>query len=73
MFLHFGWAIDAGVQYVSGEKDNFKLGISLRNIGSPMQFGEKDYLYEERIRIKRMEVIKSTMITERRVLNCHLF
>ena len=35
----FGWAIDAGVQYVSGEKDNFKLGISLRNIGSPMQFG----------------------------------
>jgi len=34
----FGFAIDAGVQYVSGEKDNFKLGISLRNIGSPMQF-----------------------------------
>lgn len=34
-----GIAIDAGVQYVSGEKDNFKLGISLRNIGSPMKFG----------------------------------
>lgn len=34
----FGFAIDAGVQYVSGEKDNFKLGISLRNVGSPMQF-----------------------------------
>lgn len=34
----FGLAIDAGVQYVSGEKDNFKLGISLRNIGTPMRF-----------------------------------
>lgn len=35
----FGFAIDAGVQYVSGEKDNFRLGISLRNVGSPMTFG----------------------------------
>lgn len=35
----FGWAVDAGVQYVSGDEDNFKLGISLRNVGSPMQFG----------------------------------
>jgi hypothetical protein len=34
-----GVALDAGVQYVSGPKDNFKLGISLRNIGSPMAFG----------------------------------
>ena len=35
----FGLAIDAGVQYVAGQNDNFKLGISLRNIGSPMKFG----------------------------------
>ena len=35
----FGIAIDAGVQYVSGAKDNFKFGISLRNMGSPMKFG----------------------------------
>ncbi|MEM9549132.1 MAG: PorV/PorQ family protein [Bacteroidota bacterium] len=34
-----GFAIDAGVQYVSGERDEFKLGIALRNIGSPMEFG----------------------------------
>lgn len=34
-----GIALDAGVQYISGPKDNFKLGISLRNIGSPMAFG----------------------------------
>lgn len=33
-----GFAIDAGVQYVSGDKDEFKLGIALRNIGSPMEF-----------------------------------
>lgn len=35
----FGFAIDAGVQYVTGEKDNFKFGISLRNIGSRMTYG----------------------------------
>ncbi len=34
----FGFAIDAGVQYVSGPKDNFHLGISLRNVGSPLKF-----------------------------------
>lgn len=34
----FGFAIDAGVQYVTGEKDNFKFGIALRNMGSPMKF-----------------------------------
>lgn len=31
-------AIDAGVQYVTGENDNFKFGISLRNIGGKMRF-----------------------------------
>jgi opacity protein-like surface antigen len=35
----FGFALDAGVQYVTGEKDNFKFGVSLRNMGSPMKFG----------------------------------
>lgn len=34
-----GFAVDAGVQYVSGPEDNFKLGISLRNTGSTMAFG----------------------------------
>lgn len=34
-----GIAIDAGVQYVTGPKDNFKLGITLKNTGSPMAFG----------------------------------
>ena len=31
-------ALDAGVQYVTGEQDNFKFGISLRNIGGRLQF-----------------------------------
>lgn len=34
-----GVALDAGVQYVTGENDNFKFGISLRNVGTPMKFG----------------------------------
>ncbi|MBC7775845.1 MAG: PorV/PorQ family protein [Phycisphaerae bacterium] len=32
------FAIDAGVQYVTGENDNFKFGIALRNVGSKMHF-----------------------------------
>ena len=35
----FGGAIDAGVQYATGPKDNFKLGIALRNVGTRMRFG----------------------------------
>lgn len=31
-------ALDAGIQYVTGEKDEFKFGISLRNVGSRMKF-----------------------------------
>lgn len=33
-----GFALDAGVQYVSGANDEFKLGISLRNVGLGMRF-----------------------------------
>ncbi len=32
------FAVDAGVQYVTGEDDNFKLGISLRNVGGTLRF-----------------------------------
>lgn len=41
----FGFAVDAGVQYVTGEDDNFRLGISLRNIGSPMKFEGQGLAY----------------------------
>ena len=33
----FAVAIDAGVQYVTGARENFKIGIALRNVGSKMQ------------------------------------
>jgi hypothetical protein len=33
-----GFALDAGVQYVAGVDNRFKLGISLRNVGSRMRY-----------------------------------
>lgn len=33
-----GVGLDAGVQYVTGPQDNFKIGIALRNVGAPMKF-----------------------------------
>jgi hypothetical protein len=42
----FGFALDAGVQYVTGEKDNFRLGIALRNIGSPLKFEGEGLSFE---------------------------
>ncbi len=33
-----GIALDAGIQYVTGEHDNIHFGISLRNIGTPMRY-----------------------------------
>ena len=33
-----GVAFDAGVRYITGENDNIKFAISLKNVGAPMQF-----------------------------------
>jgi hypothetical protein len=33
-----GVAIDAGIQYVTGEKENIHFGISLKNVGPTMKF-----------------------------------
>ena len=33
-----GVALDAGIQYVTGEKDNLKFGIALKNVGPKMSF-----------------------------------
>ena len=33
-----GFAIDAGVQYVTGKYENFKIGVTLKNIGLPMSY-----------------------------------
>ncbi|NVO20211.1 MAG: PorV/PorQ family protein [Bacteroidetes bacterium] len=38
-----GVAIDAGIQYVTGEKENVKFGISLKNIGPTMKFRGDGY------------------------------
>ncbi len=34
----FGFCVDAGLQYVTGPKDNIHFGVSLRNVGTPMRF-----------------------------------
>jgi len=33
-----GVAIDAGIQYVTGEQENIKLGMTLKNVGTNMKF-----------------------------------
>lgn len=33
-----GFAIDAGIQYITGEKENIMFGISLKNVGTKMKF-----------------------------------
>jgi hypothetical protein len=33
-----GVALDAGVRYVTGERDQIKIGLSLKNVGPPMQY-----------------------------------
>lgn len=33
-----GVAIDAGIQYITGTNENIKLGVALKNIGTPMRY-----------------------------------
>ena len=33
-----GIALDAGVQYITGSKDQIKFGVALKNVGAPMKF-----------------------------------
>lgn len=33
-----GFAIDAGVQYLTGPYKNFKIGVTMKNIGTPMKY-----------------------------------
>jgi hypothetical protein len=41
-----GVAIDAGIQYVTGEKENIKFGISLRNVGPKMKFSGDGFSFK---------------------------
>jgi hypothetical protein len=38
-----GFAIDAGVQYLSGPYENFKIGVTMKNIGLPMNYSGDGY------------------------------
>lgn len=38
-----GIAIDAGIQYITGEKEQIKFGITLRNVGPDMKFSGDGY------------------------------
>ncbi len=40
-----GLALDAGIHYVTGKKEEIKFGISLRNVGTPMKFGGDGLTY----------------------------
>ena len=33
-----GIALDAGIQYITGEKQQIKFGVALKNVGAPMKF-----------------------------------
>lgn len=40
-----GFALDAGIQYVTGPRDNLHFGVSIRNIGTPMRFGGDGFVF----------------------------
>lgn len=44
-----GFAIDAGVQYVTGDSDEFKFGVVLRNFGTPMKFSGQGLAFEQTV------------------------
>ncbi len=33
-----GFALDAGIQYIAGKFENFKIGVTLKNVGLPMSY-----------------------------------
>lgn len=41
----FGFALDAGIQYLLGKKENLRFGISVRNLGIPMRFRGQGFDY----------------------------
>jgi len=41
-----GAAFEAGVQYVTGEEDNFHFGVTLRNVGTNMRFTGEGFAFD---------------------------
>ncbi len=42
-----GFALDAGVQYVTGDRENFKFGVALKNFGTPMKFSGQGLAFDQ--------------------------
>jgi len=40
-----GFAIDAGLQYILGKKDNLRFGVSIKNLGTPMKYSGDGFTY----------------------------
>jgi hypothetical protein len=38
--------LDAGIQYATGEKDNFKIGITIRNVGTNLRFSGDGFSFD---------------------------
>ncbi|MGB1039561.1 MAG: PorV/PorQ family protein [Flavobacteriales bacterium] len=62
-----GVAFDAGVRYVTGERDNVKIGLALKNVGPPMRYRGDGFSIET---INPFTEISTT--TEQRTANFEL-
>jgi opacity protein-like surface antigen len=62
-----GFAIDAGIQYVTGKRENIRFGIALRNVGTPMKYTgngltfrgnapQGDFLMSQEMRTERFQL-----------------
>ena len=40
-----GVSLDAGLQYVTGDKENLRFGVAIRNVGTPMKYGGDGFTY----------------------------
>jgi outer membrane protein OmpA-like peptidoglycan-associated protein len=41
-----GFSVDAGLQYTTGKKENFHLGVALRNLGTPLRFSGDGFSFQ---------------------------
>ncbi len=62
-----GVALDAGVRYVTGERDQVKIGLSLKNVGPPMKYKGDGFAIET---VNPFTEISTT--TEQRTANFEL-
>lgn len=51
----FGVAIDAGIQYVTGEHDQMSFGVALKNVGPQMKFSGDGLSFKEIVEMKGVD------------------